>query len=232
MQQDVINVERGIKNKPWARQRYWKRETPPSYNEIVHLAQSFETEMESALFSICYLTGGRISEIVPRKFLLKRTYKKVKLPGEKKHKYVVVKTVKKEHNYVGIRRRDIQEQFIDGIRVMVFSLENRKNRAELRKLCPVPIERERELVNIIYNYTNKFQYEESLFPFSMRKAEMIINRVGLNAHFLRDIRATHLAQNYDFTEYHLIAFMGWTDGRPAKHYVQRNWKKMVKNYGR
>lgn len=231
MDRDVITVGKGITNKPWDRQKVWKRMTVPSYEEIVAMTHSFETEIESVLFALCYLTAGRISEIMPQKFLYKRKYQRVRdEAGNKRYKFIIKETKKVPHNYTGVRRRDFQDQIIDGLKVLVISIENRKNKSEPRKFCPVPVEKETELVKIIYQYINKFSYETPLFNRTIRWAESVINKVGMNAHFLRDIRATHLAQNYNFTEYHLIAFMGWTDGRPASRYVLRNWKKIVKNF--
>lgn len=238
MYHDVIKVGRGIQNKPWARQSKWKRMTVPSYEEIVEVAKSFTIDREAALFCLCYLTAGRISEIMAKQFLLKRKYEKVEnIDGKGKHKFVAVSTEKIAHDYPGIRRRDFQEDYIEGLKVLVISIENRKNETIQRKYCPIPIEKEEELINIIYKYINKLDYDTHLFynnerkkPYSIKWAENVINKTGMNPHFLRDIRATHLAQNYNFTEYHLIAFMGWTDGRPASRYVIRNWKKIVKNY--
>lgn len=211
----------------------------PTYQEVVHIARSFPTTQESALFAITYLTGGRISEIMPKKALYKRVYKKHPETGKilknKQGSPIIASTDQVEHGYSGIKKRDLYEDTIGGrdgreVHVLVISIENRKNKEDKRKTCPCPIEKESELMNIVREYLSMVAFEDVLFPFSEGKARRIINKVGFNPHYLRDIRATHLVWNYQFTEYALIQFMGWTDGRPAKRYVRKDWRKIGMHY--
>ena len=185
-----------------------------------------------------YLTGGRLTEILPKKYLFKHKYLKEKnnediilIVRNEQNSPIIESTEKVEHNYLGIQKRDITFQNINNIKVMVVSIENRKNKAEKRKTIPIPIEKEIEMVKVINNYIERLPYEAVLWPYSVSKGERLINKAfGLNAHFLRDIRATHLALDYGFTEYQLIMYLGWKDGRPAARYVRKDWKKLVNSY--
>lgn len=231
-------------NKPWARQRIWKQKpTVPSYDEILSLCTSiYQIPQHRALFALAYLTGGRLTEYMPLKYLRKVQYKK----DEKG------KVIRNEHgspiqgivekvplDYPGITRRDIDFAELDvpdsygditKMTVMILNMQNRKNKTQKMKTIPVPVKKEGDLILELCAYADTLEYEQPLFPFSIHKAESIINKTGLNAHFLRDIRATHMAMNYHFTEYQLIQVMGWTDGRPAMRYVKRDWTRVASNY--
>lgn len=232
-------IERNKANKPWQRHRAWKRKdgTLSFINLVELISNSFKTLQERAFFSCVYLTAGRISEILPKKHLFKHTYEKVKVGDKemtarnKAKSPIIASTEQIPHNYTGLRKENITFEEIDNIKIMRFFIENRKNPKNVTKNIPIPIVREYAMVAMIKEYIKDLEPESVLFPFSVSKGEGIINKAaGLNAHFLRHIRATHLTMDYEFTEFQLMMFMGWQDGTPASKYIRIDWTKLVKNY--
>lgn len=51
---------------------------------------------------------------------------------------------------------------------------------------------------------------------------------GVNPHYLRHCRLTHLVQTYGFNELQLMRFAGWTNTKPAIVYVHLNWMDLAK----
>ena len=100
------------------------------------------------------------------------------------------------------------------------SMQNRKNKTYTRKSIPIPIDKEKELVDMLFEYLNSLGSEQPLFPFKVWKAEKIIAKIDMNPHFLRDIRLTHLVTMYDFNAFQLTKFAGWKDVSPAERYVR------------
>lgn len=223
-----------MKNKPWSNHKRLKKEEIPTKEQLILMAEGIKNLRERALFIIAYLTGGRISEIVREPFLRKIKYRKgIKTDEAGNKKVVIVRNDKKspmqedvertELNYKGIRRDNISWMYKEGRRIMVISMQNRKNRRMKRKRIPIPYDKEKELLDMLVEFLDKLQPDESLFPFGKGKAEKIIKEAtGMNPHFLRDIRATRLVIDYNFNEYKLVKYMGWSDGRPASRYVILN----------
>lgn len=228
-----------MKNKPWSSQKKLKKEEIPTQEELIVIARQIKNLQERALFILIYLTGGRISEVVREPYLRKVEYKKeIVTDGAGNKKEILVKNsqgspiqigiTRERLGYSGIRRDNISWSFRDGRRILIISMQNRKNKRSKRKRIPIPLDKEKELVELLMEYVDKLQPDEALFPFSKTKAEKIINRVvGMNPHFLRDIRATRLVIDYNFNEYKLTQYMGWTDGRSAAKYVILNEKDIV-----
>lgn len=228
-------IQRSPDHKPWQRQRHWKRQSIPSYAEILQITQSYPKLQESALFAIAYLTAGRISEIMPKPYLYKRKYKRGdngKIIRNKQSSPIIQSTERLRYDYPGIKKRDLNIEEIDGVQILLVSIENRKHLTRRRKSIPIPIDLETDMVAILTAYISNIEFDDVLFPFSESKARLIINKKGFNPHYLRDIRLTHLALNYEYTEYQLMMYAGWTDGRPAAHYIQQNWKALIKPFQR
>jgi len=232
MVQHTDTIERNPLNKPWERQRVWKKRDTPSYHQLIEWATETYIKLQHrAFFYMTYLTGGRITEVLSKKQMIKHTYKKEENKG--KVKYIIENTQKLPYYYSGLQKKDISYEELDDVGVMVVFMENRKNTKldNLTKRIPIPISKEYEMVRTIKNYLSALEPDTILFPFSVPTGERIINKCyGLNAHFLRDIRATHLVWNYEFTEFQLMMYMGWVDGRPAARYVKKDWRKIVKSY--
>ena len=198
------------------------------------MAKGIKVLKERALFIMAYLTGGRISEIVKEPYLRKVQYKKevlideagnrtVRIARNSKGSPIQISVERKELGYKGIRRDNISWTYKDGRRILIISMQNRKNKRNKRKRIPIPLDKEESLLGLLQEYLDTLQADEPLFPFSKSKAEEIIKRTtGMNPHFLRSIRATRLVIDYNFNEFKLQQYMGWSDGRPAARYVSLN----------
>ena len=230
--------------KAWSRQKQlkkrYKEEDVPDIDELVVIIENIivqndvrgkYTKRARALFAMYYLTGCRASEIVRCNKLRKQKIKKNESFDEKGIKRVsyeldesgerIIDRWVKPHDYEGIYKRDIKFERIDGKMCMFIRTENRKNKDKITKRQPIPIDLETEIVFYITDYMENLGHNDLLFPFGVKRATQIINETtGFNIHFIRHIRATHLITKYDFNEQLLIKFMGWTDGRPAKHYME------------
>lgn len=228
-----------MKNKPWGTQKKLKKEEIPTQEELIIIAKKIKNLQERALFIMLYLTGGRISEVVREPYLRKVQYKKEIFEdgvGNKKERIVknssgspIQLNVTRENLcYSGIRRDNVSWTFKDGRRILIISMQNRKNKRSKRKRIPIPLDKEKGLIELLMEYLDKIQPDESLFPFSKTKAEIIIKRTtGMNPHFIRDIRATRLVIDYNFNEYKLVQYMGWSDGRSAAKYVILNENSII-----
>jgi len=226
-----------VDNKPWKRQRVLKAESIPSQQTILLMAKSFSKLEEQALFILTYLTAGRISEVVPRRFLYKNIYLHHFVDGEETNKLVmkdkkpvIVKREKIMINYEGIRKKDIVQTIVAGKNVLEVHMANRKHRKHKRKVVPIPIDREPLLIDILRNYVSKLDEEDPLFSFTVGKARNILATVDMNPHFLRDIRLTHMVTMYGFNVFQLVRFAGWTTISPAERYVMMSTKDLVVNY--
>ena len=197
--------------KPWTHQKELKLKDIPNQNEVFILVNNIHQLRLKALITMCYLTGGRISELVKCKKLYKR------LEDGSSEAYDI--------NYNGISKKDITFINNKGKNIMLINIQNRKNKHMKRKNIPVLCDKEWRFVNIVTNYIETLKDDEPLFPFNRHWAYVQIKEnTGYNPHFWRDIRATHLVTMYGLDGFRLEKFLGWTDSRPAKHYVKLNWR--------
>jgi len=177
----------------------------PTMDETVEGILNIPDTRVQALVAIMYLTGARVSEIV------RKTQKDgTKLPS--------------------IKLKNIKGLIVYDKEIVKFSIKNEKNKSRLRKDIPIVTSdpRNKVLLELIADYCKGFSEEDELFPISRDRAyKLIIKYVECNPHFLRHLRLTHLVQEYNFTDSHLVLQSGWTDSRPAKHYVDLNWKNLI-----
>ena len=211
----------------WKRQRklqeIYNQEEVPSIEEIYTKVKQIEygktnptmqTLQARALISMYYLTACRVSEIVRSK---KKDWDKEK----------------KDYIFKGIKGVDLKTDVFQGMDVFYIRTKNRKHKKRKTKRQPIPIgfEYEHKLFMIIKEYTNKINEESLMFDFSDKRATQIMNDVfDWNVHFMRHVRCTHLITMYDFNEQALIKFMGWTDSRPAKAYMELSPKTILKEF--
>ena len=114
---------------------------------------------------------------------------------------------------------------------MYIRTENRKHKQRTTKRQPIPIELEMPIVEFIKDYIKDIDDDSILFNFKSKRAtQIIVDSTDFNVHFIRHIRATHLVTKYDFNEQALIRFMGWTDARPAKNYMELSSKDIFKQF--
>jgi len=201
--------------KQWDRQKILKLSTNiSSYEDIINTAKKINDIRLRALYIFQYLTAGRISEI---------TKNKIKVEVEGKKRKVTIEQ--------GVKKKDIKFINVNGRDIMLIKIPNRKNKKRLFKEIPIPIEKEKELIDLLNQYLQIIQDEEYIFPFTKRWAQHLLSKeLNINSHWIRHIRATHLVINHDFNEQLLIMFMGWTDSRPAKNYMELRWKDILQKY--
>lgn len=210
--------------KSWYRQKELKdvfNETEvPTISEIDNMISDItygkinpkrDTLRARALIAIYYLTAGRLTEIVKKKGFDGKPQDGV---------------------YEGVRKQDIVFDEIDDKPVMYIRIPNRKNKKRKTKRQPIPIGLEEPIVKHLKAYLDIVNITNfPLFHFSSKRATQIINdTTGFNPHFWRHIRATHLVTLYDFNEQALIEFMGWTDARPAKAYMELSKKDLFRAF--
>lgn len=129
------------------------------------------------------------------------------------------------------RKRDISFIVQKDRRIMLVTMPNLKNRMRHYKRLPVPIDREGNLVGIMVDYLDRLNDEDILFPFSSRTGREKMKRLcGFDFRYMRHIRLTHLVVIYDFNEQLLVRFAGWTDSRPAKHYMELRWVDFLSKF--
>jgi len=196
--------------RPWDNQKIRQRlEEQPTHQEIIQIAKAIHRPEVRAAFILMYLTAGRNSEI---------TKNKLQIQGKKVTQ--------------GLKRKDIKFTTDNKEReIMILNLPNRKHRQRHFKTIPIPIEKERVLISILNNYLKGLSPEEYVVPLTKHYASrLVLRHSGMNPHYLRHIRLTHLVINEDFNEQLLVLFAGWTDSRPAKNYMELRWKDILQKY--
>jgi len=217
----------------WQKQKALKKEEIPTQAQIFNTALNITNKQHRALYIIAYLTAGRISEILPTKHLRKTIYLKEVVEDEAGNKLMRVvrnktgspiakSTTKEIINYTGIRRDNIEYSFQGGRRIMIFSMPNRKNRKHKRKRIPIPLDKEGHFVALLEEYLETLPENNSpLFKLSVSKAERLLHQyAGMNPHYLRDIRLTHMVTIYNYNAFQLAKFAGWKNVMPAERYIR------------
>lgn len=190
--------------KPWHLQDKLKKESVPGINDLLIMADRLESPRDKALLMLTYLTAGRICEIV--------------------------RYNRKGIQHLSIKRKDLIVTEKNNRKTLLITVRNEKNRQRKNKQLPIPLDKEENIIVLepVKDYIKDLDLDEELFPFGYKNALKILHKVGLNPHFLRHIRLTHLVTLYDFNEQELRMYAGWTDGRPAKHYIELRWGDLLK----
>lgn len=230
--------------KPWETHEELKTNNIPSQKEIYMIALSYEDPEHRALFILTYLTAGRISEIVPRKFLYKNHYKthwdedettgarvkRIVRTGKDNKTPVVERRSKIFIDYPGICKHNLDFKQIDGKNILEIGMANRKNKKFKRKYIPIPVQKEQNLLSLLMDYASRLPDGSPLFSFGVSKARKILSKSGMNPHFLRDIRLTHMVTVYNFNAFQLVRFAGWKNISPAERYIRMSTRDLVVNY--
>ena len=234
---EVINLDiERVKGKAWERARELEEEEVIEYTtpqDLINIINKLEYYKDKALIILTYFTAGRIEEIVKYQ-KIKWGKKQVILIKNNKRKKVLVQDWNKKQIigelHEGIHKNDIREEVIKGIPCVIFRLRNLKNRKEKSKKLPVRLDRKynEELWEILKIYLKSIKYEyQELFPFGIRNAQRIINKINWNPHSLRKLRLTHLVINENYTDQKLKYYAGWTDSRPAKSYIKMKYEDLI-----
>ena len=234
---EVINLDierkKGI---AWDRARVLEYDEVIEYTtpeDFLNIINKLDDPRVKALIVITYLTAGRIEEIV-RYQRIKWGKKQVILIKNNKRKKVWIQDWKQKRLIGelqdGIRKDDIKEEVIKGIPCVVIRLRNLKNRKDKRKKLPIRLDRKynEELWEILKIYLKSIKYEyQELFPFNIRNAQRLINKIKWNPHSLRKLRLTHLVIYENYTDQKLKYYAGWTDSRPAKAYIKMKYEDLI-----
>lgn len=234
-------IQSNESKRPWKRQRILKKQDIPPQEAILAMARSYSSLKERSLFILAYLTAGRISEIVKQPYLRKHTYayeeindkngqKVLRIKRNENGSPIITQTERIRWDYPGIRRKDIVVQAKKDKRVLIVSMQNRKNKQHTRKNVPIPAEKEAEFIDMLNEYLDTLREDQPLFDFGVAKAERIIAKTDMNPHFLRDIRLTHMVTLYDFNAFQLVKFAGWKDIKPAERYVRLGIGDLIDKY--
>lgn len=212
------------KLKPWGKQKLLLQKDIPSLIEINSLIAAIPNPRTRALVILEYLTGGRVSELVGRKehyLYSKEAIEGAKAIAQIKNKEGgVILKYKILQEEIGIKKNNLLITEMQGRKVLLIKMYNRKNKTKKRKEIPIPIDKEEAMIAYLVDYLNTLAPEGRLFPFGrIRAYQLVMAATGINNHFYRHIRASHLVMYHDYNEYKLIRFMGWSDGRPAKSYM-------------
>lgn len=228
-------------HRPWKRQRILKKEDIPTQQQVYNMALALETPRDITLFIVSYLTAGRVSEIVRQPKLRKNEYQTEEFIDNKGQRRVRVvrnsngspsiKSVERiPLNYKGITKNNITFEERGGKPLIIISMQNRKNKQFKRKNIPIPVSRENKLIKLMRYYLALLDETQPLFNFGVGNAERIIGKVGMNPHFLRDIRLTHMVTLYNFNSFELAKFAGWKNSAPAERYVRLGYSDLVSKY--
>jgi integrase len=230
---------------PWSNQFELKKEKIPGINELILKAEHITDIRTRALFILAYLTAGRIQEIVrSRGFDLKRKCPKcqskeiVKINNQLTcNSCHLVFKARESYCYKspnGNNRPSITKVNISVVnknnrRVLLINIRNEKSKEIKNKEIPIPLDRVENIAfyNMLIGYLNTLEINDELFPFNYQRANDLLEETGFNPHWIRHLRATHLVTVYDFNEQELIKYMGWTDSRPARFYMQLKWSDLL-----
>jgi len=179
----------------------------PDLNELVSMVNECKEPRVKALFSILYLTGCRISEILAKK------------------------GTDFQGDFQGLTPKQVAFDYIEGKEVVYIRTPNRKNKNRTSKRQPIPLIKEKELYKFVYDYIKGKEPTRPIFDFGIRRArQLLLKHFKFNPHFIRHIRLSHLVIHYDFNEQALVRFAGWSDGRPSKHYIEMNDKVVFRAF--
>jgi len=161
---------------------------------------------DRALFSLLYLTGARIGEIVKR--VKKKDFEFIRFQNKQ---FMIVELYTEKNRLHPLRRTPIsiekEKELVDYVTQYMENLEDEDY------LFPFTKQRAWQIINLILRY-NKPRNRKNKF---------------MNAnHFLRHCRLTHLVTNYDFTDQDLVQFTGWANSIPAKSYMHLRFKDLAR----
>ncbi len=124
-----------------------------------------------------------------------------------------------------IKKSDMKPEQVDGRKVLLIRMPNRKSRKYKHKEIGIPIDTHNDFIRIIGTYTNQLQPEETLFPISKTRAYKILkDHYNINPHYLRHVRVTHFIRDYELDPYSIQAITGWSNLLPLESYKHLKWK--------
>lgn len=161
---------------------------------------------DRALFSLLYLSGGRIGEIV--KILKKHDIEFVRFQNTN---FMIVELFTEKNRRHPIRRVPINADR-ENILVSFVSewLDTKQDE------------------NIVFNITKQRAWQIVGAILKNYKQKSRTNKFMNANHFLRHCRLTHLVTMHDFTDQDLVQFTGWTNSIPATTYSHLRFKDIAR----
>jgi len=173
---------------------------------LIELIKKCKREVDRALISALFETGGRVSEVL----MLGKDNFVVQKP------FLVVKAmpVLKRYSKIG--------EYVD---------ENGKVRWKTRKKIgyrTFPIHMNEPLCPSLLEYIDKIK-EGKLFHIGRTQVYRIVRSLDTNIfpHWFRAQRASQLALEYGFDVHDLIDFFNWKSLQTAIHYSRMGWKGLA-----
>jgi site-specific recombinase XerD len=165
----------------------------------------FYGRRDRTLFSLLYLTGARIGEVVKR--LRKKDFETIKL---KSSQFLVVDIFTEKNRKHPTRRVPINiEREKDLVKYVLEYLELLKDE------------------DVLFSFT--IQRAWQIVSKILIKYKKVSKNKFLNAnHFLRHCRLTHLVVNYDFSDQDLVKYCGWTNSLPSTTYAHLRYKDLAR----
>ena len=128
-----------------------------------------------------------------------------------------------------LKKKDIERQTKNGMDIILFKIPNRKNPNKSYKEIPVVIENNKRFIEMIKEHTDNLNDEDIIFDISQQRAGvLLLKEFGVNPHYLRHVRLTHLVTVYDFNDQDLVNYAGWTDSQPTTTYVSLRYSDYLK----
>lgn len=187
--------------------------------EILERVNNTKRLKDKALISFLYLTGCRIEEVV--KFIQEKRNNRVIINRETKqreNKPIIYRTLKGDP----IQKKQIE---ITDSYIIIHNVRTLKRRQDSLLLRSIPIlrsEREKTFIDIVLKYIEPLEENDYLFNMTRQSAYKKLKKVVLFPHWLRHIRLSHLAIDYNFTHAELRQFTNWSSGAMADKYIHLN----------
>jgi len=181
-----------------------------------------------ALAAFIYLTGARVSEIVPNKL---RKWRGITLGQLINGTDLIVESVGDKTFWV------LQNIPVEKIRDRN-PFTKRKNIKGIKfRNIPINLESSFDFTEIVTNWIES-EFDEVnrkptpntvLFPYTRQWVQYNLNHfMGIFPHYLRHLRLTHLVQDYGISDAHLQLITGWDSTTTAMHYRHLNWRDVAK----
>jgi len=179
---------------------------PPTRTELLTKLSNITNPKHKAFFTFLYLIGGRIEEIVG---LPKKEY-----PPIMKYQIEEITTEQSKEMIVVRNVRTLKT----------------KNTNDFRHI-PISKEKEKDFLNYLTPYLTIVPNDQPLFNYHRTYAWQLAKKYFGKEwfpHWLRHTRATHLAEEYQFTTNDLVQYFGWKDINRTLTYVHLNWESLAK----
>lgn len=222
----------------------------PDISIIEAIILNIEDDLTRIFCILSYLTGGRISEIV--NYCQEIYIKKAKRDKNKKtikdaagntvyewikreqktltkHKGLMKKNILREK--IKIKDLNNEEKEID---VLTITMRNEKNKKKSFKTIYSPYHFENNLIDTLFTYLQNLNDDEVIINIDRRKMYANFRKYAgklYYPHFIRALRVGVLLEIYEFEEYQVKEFMGWTDNRPLEsYYIFKKDHTMLKKF--